>query len=63
MTEVYFHCSDAEHFIVDRRGSAMDLSEAHALVVSAGLRAHGYPSVSHAPGPVPGARIVPDGKH
>jgi 4-diphosphocytidyl-2-C-methyl-D-erythritol kinase len=38
-------------------------SEAHALVVAAGLRAHGYPSVSHAPGPVPGARIVPDGKH
>ena len=30
MTEVYFHCSDAEHFIVDRRGSAMDLSEARA---------------------------------
>jgi hypothetical protein len=30
MTEVYFHCSDAEHFIVDRRGSAMDLIEARA---------------------------------
>jgi len=30
MTEVYFHCSEAEHFIVDRRGSAMDLNEAHA---------------------------------
>jgi 4-diphosphocytidyl-2-C-methyl-D-erythritol kinase len=38
-------------------------SEAHAVVVSAGLRARGYTSVSHAPGPVPGARIVPDGKH
>lgn len=30
MTEVYFHCSDAEHFIVDRRGSAMHLDEAPA---------------------------------
>ena len=28
MTEVYFHCSDAEHIIVDRRGVAMDLREA-----------------------------------
>ena len=27
MTEVYFHCSDAEHFIVDRRGTAMDVTE------------------------------------
>jgi hypothetical protein len=30
MTEVYFHCSDAEHFIVDRRGKAMDVNEARA---------------------------------
>ena len=30
MTEVYFHCSDAEHFFVDRRGSAMNLNEARA---------------------------------
>jgi hypothetical protein len=28
MTEVYFHCSDAEHFIVDRRGTAMDVNDA-----------------------------------
>jgi uncharacterized protein DUF6894 len=28
MSEVYFHCSDAENFFVDRRGSAMDLNEA-----------------------------------
>ena len=37
-------------------------SAAHALLVSAGLRSRGFTSVSHAPGPVPGARIVPDGK-
>jgi uncharacterized protein DUF6894 len=30
MTEIYFNCSDAEHFIVDRRGFAMDLDEARA---------------------------------
>jgi hypothetical protein len=30
MTEVYFHCSDAEHFIADRRGSVMDLNEARS---------------------------------
>jgi hypothetical protein len=30
MTEVYFHCSDAEHFIADPRGAAMDLSEVRA---------------------------------
>jgi hypothetical protein len=43
VTEVYFHCSDAEHIIVDRRGVAMDLREArahaesmvHAFVMSA----------------------------
>jgi hypothetical protein len=43
VTEVYFHCSDAEHAIVDRRGVAMDLREArehaeglvHAFVMSA----------------------------
>lgn len=28
MTEVYFHCSDAEHVFLDRRGAAMDLIEA-----------------------------------
>jgi hypothetical protein len=28
VTEVFFHCSDAEHVIVDRRGIAMDLREA-----------------------------------
>ena len=34
MTEVYFHCSDATHDLIDRRGTAVtDLSEAcaHAL--------------------------------
>jgi hypothetical protein len=30
MTEVYFHCSDAEHFIADRCGSVMDLNEARS---------------------------------
>ena len=30
MTEVYFHCSDTEHFFVDRRGCAMELEEARA---------------------------------
>ena len=38
-------------------------SEAHALVVTAGLRAAGFTSLSSAAGPVPGARIVPDGNH
>ena len=28
MAEVYFHCSDAEHVFIDRRGAAVDLSEA-----------------------------------
>lgn len=28
MTEVYFHCSNAEHVVFDRRGAAMDLAEA-----------------------------------
>lgn len=28
MTEVYFHCSDAQHVFLDRRGAAMDLVEA-----------------------------------
>ena len=28
MTEVYFHCADADNFIVDRHGAAMDLTEA-----------------------------------
>lgn len=31
MTEVYFHCSDADHDLIDRRGIAVaDLSEAFA---------------------------------
>ncbi|MEO5709449.1 MAG: 4-(cytidine 5'-diphospho)-2-C-methyl-D-erythritol kinase [Nocardioidaceae bacterium] len=38
-------------------------SEAHAAVVSAGLRSAGLTSLSSAPGPVPGARLLPDGKH
>jgi hypothetical protein len=29
MSEVYFHCSDAEHVLIDRRGAAMNLAEAH----------------------------------
>lgn len=30
MTEVYFHCSDAEHYCIDRRGIAIDnLTQAH----------------------------------
>jgi 4-diphosphocytidyl-2-C-methyl-D-erythritol kinase len=37
-------------------------SETHATVVAAGLRAHGFAPVSYAPGPVPGARFVTDGK-
>jgi hypothetical protein len=28
MTEVYFHCSDAEHVLIDRRGATMNLAEA-----------------------------------
>jgi hypothetical protein len=28
VSEVYFHCSDAEHVIFDRRGAAMNLTEA-----------------------------------
>jgi hypothetical protein len=29
MTEVFFHCSDdAEHVLIDRRGAAMNLTEA-----------------------------------
>ena len=28
MSEVYFHCSDAEHMFIDRRGAAMDMAEA-----------------------------------
>lgn len=24
MTDVYFHCSDDEHVLIDRRGAAMD---------------------------------------
>ena len=28
MTALYFHCSDDEHVLVDRKGSAMNLSEA-----------------------------------
>ncbi len=38
-------------------------SEAHAIVVAAGLRAHGHASVSFAPGPVHGARLVTEGSH
>ncbi|WP_454628932.1 DUF6894 family protein [Bradyrhizobium cenepequi] len=28
MTELYFHCSDAEHVLIDECGHAMDLPEA-----------------------------------
>ena len=28
MTDVYFHCSDAEHVFIDRRGAAVNFSEA-----------------------------------
>lgn len=28
MTEVYFHCSDAEHLFIGRRSATMDISEA-----------------------------------
>jgi hypothetical protein len=28
MTEVYFHCSDAKHVFLDRRGTAVDLCDA-----------------------------------
>jgi hypothetical protein len=28
VTEVYFHCTDAENFIIDRRGAAMNFTEA-----------------------------------
>lgn len=28
MAEVYFHCSDAEHVFIDRRGVGVELSEA-----------------------------------
>jgi hypothetical protein len=28
MSEVYFHCSDAEHMYVDHAGAAMDVVEA-----------------------------------
>ena len=33
MTEVYFHCSDAEHFFADRRSCAMELKEARAHAI------------------------------
>jgi len=29
MTELYFHCSDDEHVLIDENGAAMDLAEAH----------------------------------
>jgi hypothetical protein len=29
MTELYFHCSDDEHVLIDECGAAMDLAEAH----------------------------------
>jgi len=29
MTDVYFHCSGAEHVLIDRCGAAMNLAEAH----------------------------------
>jgi hypothetical protein len=29
MSEVYFHCSDAEHMILDHSGAVMDVAEAH----------------------------------
>ena len=29
MTELYFHCSDAEHLFIGRRSATMDISEAH----------------------------------
>ena len=29
MSEIYFHCSDAEHMFIDRCGAAMDVVEAH----------------------------------
>ena len=36
MTEIYFHCSNAEHIVIDRYGAAMDIAEArdhaHGLV-------------------------------
>ncbi|MFB9267122.1 DUF6894 family protein [Bradyrhizobium erythrophlei] len=28
MTEVYFHCSDDQHVLIDQSGAAMDLAEA-----------------------------------
>lgn len=28
MTEVYFHCSNAEQIVIDRCGAAMDITEA-----------------------------------
>jgi hypothetical protein len=28
MTEVYFHCSDDQHVLIDQSGAAMDLVEA-----------------------------------
>jgi hypothetical protein len=29
MSEIYFHCSDAEHMFIDHCGAAMDVVEAH----------------------------------
>ena len=31
MNEVYFHCSDDQHVLIDERGTAMDLAEAREL--------------------------------
>lgn len=28
MTDVYFHCSDGEHVFIERRGAAVEFSEA-----------------------------------
>ena len=38
MTEVFFHCSDdAEHVLIDRRGVAMGLAEAHRHLLEQSL--------------------------
>ena len=36
MTELYFHCTDAQHVLIDECGVAMDLAEAREYAESLG---------------------------
>ncbi len=32
MTQVYFHCSNADEVLIDRRGAAVAISPRHAIM-------------------------------